>query len=302
MNFEENMDERTARSFPAKLLLFGEYSILLGSKALAIPFPRFNARLELPGPGSAIQDGMLESNHQLASVYRHFMSNKSVLPEFIDLDRFGHEVEAGLWCQSTIPRKYGTGSSGALCAALYDRFRKPSYVPELKELRDVFAVMESYFHGRSSGFDPLVSYIGTPLLIPAPGQNVPVAMPQPETKGLPVVSLIDTGISCSTGPLVQDFLSRFAPDGTVTEEGRALVEHANRCIDLFLNPSPALPAAIQTLSRFQFRTLRHLIPDHLHRMWEEGLRSERYAVKLCGSGGGGFLLSFGENTGEPVTW
>ena len=35
-----------------------------------------------------------------------------------------------------------------------------------------------------------------------------------------------------------------------------------------------------------------MIPDKFVRLWSEGLRSNDYFFKLCGSGGGGFLLGF----------
>ena len=33
-----------------------------------------------------------------------------------------------------------------------------------------------------------------------------------------------------------------------------------------------------------------MIPDFLQKKWANGLESELYCLKLCGAGGGGFLL------------
>ena len=35
-----------------------------------------------------------------------------------------------------------------------------------------------------------------------------------------------------------------------------------------------------------------MIPNQLIDNWEEGLKSDLYYMKLCGSGGGGFFLLF----------
>jgi mevalonate kinase len=35
-----------------------------------------------------------------------------------------------------------------------------------------------------------------------------------------------------------------------------------------------------------------MIPQGFHDLWREGLDSEEYYLKLCGSGGGGFVMGF----------
>ena len=38
-----------------------------------------------------------------------------------------------------------------------------------------------------------------------------------------------------------------------------------------------------------------MIPDKFKKLWKEGIDSNSYYLKLCGSGGGGFILGFTEN-------
>ena len=38
-----------------------------------------------------------------------------------------------------------------------------------------------------------------------------------------------------------------------------------------------------------------MIPDNFKKLWKEGIDSNSYYLKLCGSGGGGFILGFTEN-------
>ena len=35
-----------------------------------------------------------------------------------------------------------------------------------------------------------------------------------------------------------------------------------------------------------------MIPQGFHELWKQGLDSEDYYLKLCGSGGGGFVMGF----------
>ncbi len=38
-----------------------------------------------------------------------------------------------------------------------------------------------------------------------------------------------------------------------------------------------------------------MIPKQFHELWKKGLESNDYYLKLCGSGGGGYILGFTED-------
>jgi mevalonate kinase len=38
-----------------------------------------------------------------------------------------------------------------------------------------------------------------------------------------------------------------------------------------------------------------MIPDNYKKLWKEGIDSNSYYLKLCGSGGGGYILGFTED-------
>jgi len=44
------------------------------------------------------------------------------------------------------------------------------------------------------------------------------------------------------------------------------------------------------LSAFQYEHFSPMIPKLYREMWGEGLSSNDYSLKLCGAGGGGFLM------------
>ena len=160
-------------SFSAKIMLFGEYSILLGSPALSIPFSYFSAGLRIPSTKEDLVNPVfVESNRLLREYYNRFLSKPGFVFNILNIEHLLDDLESGLFLDSTIPLKYGAGSSGALCAALYSRYANdPSGqngrigMREMNELRRIFATMESWFHGKSSGLDPLVIYLRHPLII-----------------------------------------------------------------------------------------------------------------------------------------
>ena len=77
-------------------------------------------------------------------------------------------MKDGLYFDSSIPQGYGVGSSGALVAAIYDKYASDKITvlenltrDKLLKLKSIFSMMESFFHGKSSGLDPLNSYLSS---------------------------------------------------------------------------------------------------------------------------------------------
>ena len=146
------------RIFYSKILLFGEYSIILNGDALTIPYPGYSARLCIPGDKAyASNDEIVRSNKNLWSYFAFLKSTYG--REYFNEDQFEDELLKGIYLESDIPEHYGLGSSGALVAAVYDRYflnQEDTKKPKgLIRLKNDFSKMESYFHGRSSGIDPL---------------------------------------------------------------------------------------------------------------------------------------------------
>ena len=38
-----------------------------------------------------------------------------------------------------------------------------------------------------------------------------------------------------------------------------------------------------------------MIPNKYHSLWKKGIDNDSYCLKLCGSGGGGYILGFTKN-------
>src|SRR5699024_1889521 len=89
-----------------------------------------------------------------------------------DVEALQADIEKGLYFDSSIPQGYGIGSSGALVAAIYDKYATNKITilenltrDKLNKRKAIFGEMESFFHGQSSGLDPLNSYLSLPILI-----------------------------------------------------------------------------------------------------------------------------------------
>ena len=209
----------------------------------------------------------------------------------IDLDSFNEDITKGMIFDSTIPRGFGVGSSGALTAAVYDRYvEKGSKETNILKLKEIFSVFESHFHGTGSGLDPLVSYLGKSIFINGFGDLSVVDIPK-STKGQGSIFLLNTGKSKVTGPLVDLFLEKYQSQNFARRCNEELLPVTNKCIDSFLSgDKETLVANFEKLSRFQYHHFTPMIPPLFRDVWGRGLMGQDYYLKLCGSGGGGFFL------------
>ena len=290
-------------SFNSKILLFGEYSIIQDSMGLTLPYNEFNGKLTFDA-GEMNEQFVSESNEHLAdfSAYLQNLLDTQKLNIDFDIEAFKRDIENGMYFQSTIPQGFGVGSSGALVAAVYGKYTKNKVAfdqaPDkqvLLELKKVLAQMESYFHGNSSGVDPLICYLNLPLLINGKNGVEPVKV-EMNNPGKGAIFLIDTGISRSTEPLVKYYMQRMEEPIFREFVDKQLKPFANNCIQAFLEgDKETLFAYMKLLSKFQFEHFKPMIPKLFDKMWKRGLDSGEYYLKLCGAGGGGFILGFTKN-------
>lgn len=137
--------------FYAKILLFGEYGIIEDSQGLTLPYSFYKGALKF----SKLESEFEKTSNQSLLKYSDYLSNLE-LPEIfkLDISKLKKDLKKGLFFDSNIPQGYGVGSSGALVAAIFEKYSVQSYLPEniskdqLKSLRTIFGEMESYFHGR----------------------------------------------------------------------------------------------------------------------------------------------------------
>ena len=289
--------------FYSKIMLFGEYSIILGSMGLTIPYAHFNGELGFINKNRYTDlDFARHSNRQLADYYRYLLEleNNHQLPEGFSLQQMAREIDEGLYFESTIPEGYGLGSSGALVAAIYHRYSKKTsrsklngHGEEIATLKKEVAILESYFHGTSSGIDPLICYLKNPLLLKDQKAISPVEIPRYDLHPGDAIFLVNSGKTGKTAPLVQQFIHDCEHPAFYSLMASQYIPINNQCIETLTQGNlEAFFPVLEELSHFQLHHFQRMIPANIEADWHYGLKSRKYTLKLCGSGGGGFVLGF----------
>ena len=107
--------------FYSKILLFGEYGIIKDSKGLSIPYNFYNGALKVDeNPTEEAQ----KSNASLSRFADYLTQLQQDQPELVtfNIEALKADVARGMYFDSSIPQGYGVGSSGALVAAIYDKY------------------------------------------------------------------------------------------------------------------------------------------------------------------------------------
>lgn len=294
----------TPKDFNSKILLFGEYGVIHNAMALSIPYGEFGGRLTFE-PTHLNPAEAQKSNISLKNYAAHLaqLIELQKLPFVFDIDLFEREIEQGLVFDSSIPQGFGVGSSGALVAAIYDRYAlekisntEPISGKETVRLKESLARMESFFHGKSSGMDPLICYLAQPMLIESKENINRVGLPESKLSGKSGIFLLNTGQPGNTQPLVNLFLEKCKEEGFLSVVKQEIIPFSDNCIKAFLKgEAQEMFENLKELSALALSYLNPMIPRRFRKVWKRGLDTQSYYLKLCGSGGGGYLLGFAED-------
>ncbi len=285
----------------SKILLFGEYGIIENAMGLSIPYHFYKGKLLMAG--EEMSEAQLESNRSLENYSTYLANPENNLAEFLNLDKLRSDIACGLYFDSSIPQGFGVGSSGALVAAIYDTYAVNPINPEavaenddLLRLKQVLSSMESYFHGKSSGLDPLICYLNLPILVKGKTELGAVAIPDENAKGRGAIFLMDSGSPGKTQGMVSLFLQKLKDDGFRNLVRTRLKKYNDECVKAFLKgDTRPLFDNLKELSSLFLENFRPMIPDRFESLWRKGIETNAYYLKLCGSGGGGFVLGFTED-------
>jgi len=98
------------RNYPAKILLYGEHTVLRGGRGLAVPYPGLSLKWW----------SQSKPDERLLAFVEYL---KATVPQgLLKTDLLKNHLLAGWQLSGNIPTGYGLGSSGAVCAAIWDRF------------------------------------------------------------------------------------------------------------------------------------------------------------------------------------
>ena len=285
--------------FYSKILLFGEYGIIKDSKGLSIPYNFFKGALKKDGN---LSDEAKKSNGYLKDFVSYLERIEAEEPKLVafDFTSLKKDVNAGMYFDSSIPQGYGVGSSGALVAAIYDKYAQDKITilenltrEKLLRLKLIFGKMESFFHGKSSGLDPLNSYLSLPILINSKDNIESTSIPSQNQEGKGAVFLLDSGSTGETAPMVQLFMEKMKQEGFRQMLKNQFIKHTDACVEDFINGNvKSLFGNLKQLSHVVLDNFKPMIPAKFHQLWKHGIDTNDYYLKLCGSGGGGYILGF----------
>lgn len=285
--------------FYSKILLFGEYGIIKDSKGLSIPYNFYKGALKVADTPTEVSE---KSNRNLKRfvIYLETIDPKLVTFDFVSIKQ---DIDAGMYFDSSIPQGYGVGSSGAIVAAFYDKYAENKITvlenltrEKLLKLKSIFSEMEAFFHGKSSGLDPLNSYLSIPILINSKDNIEATGIPSQMTSGKGAVFLLDSGIMGETAPMVSIFMENMKQKGFRKMLKNQFIKHTDACVEDFLKGDiKSLFSNTKKLSKVVLNHFKPMIPQQFHELWQKGIETNDYYLKLCGSGGGGYILGFTED-------
>ncbi len=285
--------------FYAKILLFGEYGIIKDAKGLSIPYNFYKGALKI----SDTKNKKAQSSNQKLSEFVDFLEQINSTLVTFNIKQLREDLEKGLYFDSSIPQGYGIGSSGALVAAIYDRYANNRITilenltrDKLLKLKEIFGQMESFFHGKSSGLDPLNSFLSLPILIHSKDVLEPTGIPSQPQAGKGAVFLIDSGSMGETAPMVNLFMQNMESPSFRKMIKEQFISYSDNCVEHFLKGDfKSLFGDLKRLSKTVLTHFKPMIPEQFHSLWKTGIDTNAYYLKLCGSGGGGYILGFTED-------
>ncbi len=253
--------------YPAKVLLFGEYTIINGGSALAIPLNTYG--------GNWVRHN---EDTGLLNFFEYLRDLSDVDQKLVE-----QAISENWLFQSNIPMGCGIGSSGALTAATYDAlFIKNIQAPT--EIKHKLSEIESFFHGRSSGMDPLTSYLNSPILVRREEVELIDKLPD-----LDQLYLYDSGRKRNSKPLIEYYQMMIDADTSFKNAVLALSRFNDRIIQELIQKQD-ISRTFKEISEIEYEHFSRMIPNELKTIWKAGLDSDQYYMKLSGAGGGGFFL------------
>ena len=272
-------------SFNSKILLFGEYGIMHDSNALSIPYKKFNGSLS---KSDHLSEDQKISNRNIESLYEYIIQ-EDYLNDIINSDNLKEEIDSGLYFDSNIPIGSGLGSSGALVSSIISRYSKVDLKSfSNSEIKKIMSLVESKFHGNSSGFDPAVSYFNKPMLYSNQKIKLIERIAFKDFK----VYIIDSQIDSSTKKMIKVFEDKISKSEFRLFFNSKFINDTNQCINHLINTSKLFRDSVKELSNDTLHNFQEMIPEKLKNKWKEGIKNDSYYMKLCGSGGGGFFLAY----------
>ena len=258
--------------YPSKVILFGEYLVLNDSDLLGTPLYMYAGEWSY---------GQQTDNRLL--LLAEFINREDLL--FVNIQKFKEDIANYITFKSNIPQGYGCGSSGALISAVYDKYveKKDTLLTQRHLSR-----LESFYHGSSSGVDPILSLYKKTMLFQKKGTSII------DEISLENFYLFDSGQKRTAEHFVSTFLKKMENKEYANKIAH-LTQITNDAISLLINNGDGFLEAFVTISKMQLELFDFAIPNNTYKIWKEANDNGIY-FKICGAGGGGYFLVFSLNS------
>lgn len=288
-NFKPDIDIQVC----GKWILAGEHSVLRGGNALVFPLQSRYLGLQYFRTDSDFEISFISDNHAELDLIIWSVIEKAL--KKLNVKR--QNLRGLLKFDSKILFGAGMGASATLCVALTRLFHQLGYLSA--DLQYDFATdLENLFHGESSGVDVAVTLFNRPLLF---SRRNGYQLLQNYQK--PSLYLSHTGARGVTKDCI-DKVKKLLIDHS--EEAQAIDEQMKAAVAQFqiLLSEPSLHADwVKALDLAHNCFQKWGLVNEAVMLHESQLRKcGAEAVKLTGSGGGGFMLSYWKRPPSDVTF
>ena len=88
-------------------------------------------------------------------------------------------------------------------------------------------------------------------------------------------------------------MNKMKNDGFRKMLNEEFTKYTDLCIEDFISGNAkSLFSNVKSLSKVVLDNFKPMIPKSFQDLWKDGIESNTYYLKLCGSGGGGYILGF----------